>query len=97
MANVLSLQRMTGVGKATTTAARLRKLKKFAITMLAAATVAFGSVATSPTASAMSCTTAQSVSTVYRSMGEVFLAMGNTAWAAAYFARANGVLEGACM
>src|SRR5262245_11201312 len=96
MAKVLSLQKLTGAGKATTSAATLRKVKKFAITMLAAATVAFGSLVGSPSASAMSCTTAKTVSTVYFTMAGVFAAKGDWFNASFYYAMGTGVLQGGC-
>jgi hypothetical protein len=72
--------------------------RRFAIAALAAATVAVGSLATTPTASAlpMSCVTARLIAKMYSLTGDAFYAGGNPTAANYWYGRALGVMEGAC-
>ncbi len=68
--------------------------------MLAAATLATAGIglAAAPVASAkpMTCSQAMMMSQHYISTGDIYLALGHSSLAAAYYGRAQGVLEAAC-
>ncbi len=85
-------------GKAATSATTVTKFKKFAVTMLAAATVAFGGLAAQPTASAMpmTCSAAMNLASIYIATGKVFLALGDYVDAVYWFGRAEGLTDAAC-
>ena len=73
-------------------------LRRIAIAAVAAATIAVGSLATPPTASAasMTCSTAGMVSEIYELTASALFALGETKLAYYWFGRAAGVLDGAC-
>lgn len=76
----------------------MARLKRIAITALAAATVTAGSLTAVPTASAMpmSCNTARALARAYIATGDVFYALGNYSAASAWYGRADGILMAAC-
>ena len=76
----------------------MTRLRKFTIAALAAATVAVGSLATIPTASAMpmSCTVALALADSYIATGNVFYALGAHQQAVYWYGRASGLIEASC-
>ena len=54
----------------------MTRLRRFAIAVIAAATVVIGSLATPSTASAMDCSSAKVLQGIYRMTGEAFFDMG---------------------
>ena len=74
----------------------MKKLRRFAIAALAAATVTVGSVASTPTASAMEKTCAQkyTIATAYWAYGAAFYGMGQYAVAYYWFGRADELMDG---
>jgi hypothetical protein len=75
----------------------MSKLRLVAVSALAAATMAVGGLATAPPAhAALSCETALAVSSYYISLGQLELERGNYTSAQRWFAKAEGVLIGAC-
>jgi hypothetical protein len=75
----------------------MTRLRRFAIAALAAATVTVGSLATVPPASAaMACSTAMALASAYMATGDVFFALGHVSKAAAYYGRAQGLMQAAC-
>lgn len=76
----------------------MTKLKTFAVTALAAATIAVGGLVAAPTASAaaMTCNEALATAYKYEYLGNVLYAMGNAAAATFWYGRAAGLIEAAC-
>ena len=75
----------------------MTRLRRLAITVLAAATVAVGSLATAtPASAAMSCRTALAVHDIYMVTGQIFLSLGDPVTASHWFGKASGILQGAC-
>jgi hypothetical protein len=76
----------------------MNKLKMFAITTLAAATIGVGGLVASPSASAvpMSCDRALALAQAYIVIGNMLYNDGNYAAASYYYGRAEGVIQGAC-
>ena len=76
----------------------MNKLKMFAITALAAATIGVGGLVAPPSASAkpMSCKTALALSQAYIVIGNMLRNGGNPAAATYYFGKAEGVMQAAC-
>ena len=75
----------------------MSRLRRFAIAALAAATVTVGSLATvSPASAAMKCSTATALASAYIATGDVFFALGYASKAAAYYGKAQGIMQGAC-
>ena len=74
----------------------MARLKRFAIALLAAATVAVGSLAVPPTASAMtiSCAARWQLSYSYYALGQGAWAVGNDALAYYWWGRSWGIVEG---
>jgi hypothetical protein len=72
------------------------RLKRFAITLLAASTVAVGSLAVPASVSAMpiSCATRWQLSLSYYATGQVFYALGDVANAYYWWGKSYGVLDG---
>jgi hypothetical protein len=72
------------------------RLKRFAITLLAASTVAVGSLAVPASASAMpiSCAARWQLSLSYYATGQVFYALGDDAMAYYWWGKSYGVLDG---
>ena len=75
-----------------------RKLKLFVVSALAALAISVGGLVAAPSASAqpMSCEVAHHVADNYTWLGDYYFAHGMYSAAAAYYGRANGVLEAAC-
>ena len=76
----------------------MNKLKMFAITTLAAATIGVGGLVASPSASAMpmSCDRALALAQAYIVIGNMLYNDGNYAAASYYYGRATGVVDAAC-
>jgi hypothetical protein len=77
----------------------MTRLKRLAIAMAAAATVAFGSLTLVPTASALpmlSCTSTRVLARAYRVTGDAFLSIGAYVAAAVWYAKADGLEDGPC-
>ena len=74
----------------------MMRLKRFAITVLAAATVVVGSLATPSTASAMDCSTATALKSIYYMTGDAFFYLGKWTSATYWYGRAAGIVDGAC-
>jgi hypothetical protein len=77
----------------------MNKLKMFAITASAAATIGVGGLVASPSASAMprySCDRALALAQAYIVIGNMLYNDGNYAAASYYYGRAEGVIQGAC-
>ena len=74
----------------------MMRLRRFAIAVLAAATVVVGSLATPSTASAMDCNSAQVLKSIYYMTGEAFFYMGMPTNATYGYGRAAGIIDGAC-
>ena len=74
----------------------MARLKRFAIALLAASTVAVGSLAVPAAASAMpmSCTVRYQLSLSYHATGQVFYALGDDAMAYYWWGRSYGILDG---
>ena len=70
--------------------------RRFAISMLAAATVVVGSLATPSPASAMDCSSARVLQGIYRMTGDALFYMGLSTNATYWYGRAHGVTDGAC-
>ena len=68
----------------------MMRLKRFAITVLASATVAVGSLATPSTASAMDCTSAKVVENIYVTTAWALTGMGRYAEAMVLFRQGRG-------
>lgn len=75
---------------------RVARLRRFAIALLAAATVAVGSLAVPASASAMpmSCAVRIKLAEAYYATGQVFYALGDDAHAYYWWGKAYGVVEG---
>ena len=73
----------------------MTKLRRFAIALLAAATVTVGSLAPVPTASAMprSCTVNLSLAQAYYATGHVFFALGDWAKSSYWYGKADALVE----
>jgi hypothetical protein len=76
----------------------MTRLRRLAITLLAASAVTVGSLAAVPTASAlpMSCGAALALAQFYINTGSGFLLLGNYAVARYWFGKAEGVMDAAC-
>ena len=74
----------------------MNKLRRFAIAALAAATVTIGSVASTPTASAMemSCAQRETIAVAYWGYGMPCYNIGQTQWAAYWWGKADGLMVG---
>ena len=83
-------------GATTTGRESMMRSRRFAIAMLAAATVVVGSLATPSTASAMDCSTARVLQSIYYMTGEAFFYMGKPTSATYWYGRAAGITDGAC-
>ena len=75
----------------------MKKLRRFAIGALAAATVTIGSLAAAPTASAlpMSCTVSLALAETYIATGNVY-GLGAYQQANYWYGRASGLIQAAC-
>jgi hypothetical protein len=71
-------------------------LRRLAIAVLAAATVAAGSLATTSSASAMpmSCTTRLALGATYIATGNVFYGVGSYQLASYWYGKAEGIMTG---
>jgi hypothetical protein len=75
----------------------MTKLKLIAMTAVAAVAIGVGGLVAAPPASAMySCSQAMTMYRIYMAHGDVFMSLGNYSTAAAYYGRAQGVLEASC-
>ena len=76
----------------------MTRLRRFAIAALAAATLAVGSLATVPTASAMpmSCTVALALAESYIATGNVFYGLGAYQQANWWYGKASGLTQASC-
>ena len=76
----------------------MNKLRRFAIAALSAATVTIGSLAATPTASAMpmSCTVSLALAETYIATGNVFYGLGAYQQANYWYGRAEGLIQAAC-
>ena len=74
----------------------MNKLRRFAIAALAAATVTIGSVASTPTASAMemSCAQRETIAVAYWSYGMAYYSMGQKIMAAYWWGQAEELMVG---
>ncbi len=74
----------------------MNRLRRLAIALLAASTVAVGSLAGPATASAMpiSCAARYQLSLSYYALGQVYYALGNDADAYFWWGKSYGILEG---
>jgi hypothetical protein len=73
----------------------MKKLRRFAIAALAAATVTIGSLAFAPTASAeMSCDQRETLAVAYWAYGNVFYSIGAYQQATYSWGKADGILMG---
>jgi hypothetical protein len=74
----------------------MSRLRRFAIALLAASTVAVGSLAVPPSASAMpmSCAVRYQLSRSYYATAQIFYALGDYATAHFWAGKAYGILEG---
>ena len=74
----------------------MTRLRRFAIAVLAAATVTVGSLAVPPAASAMpmSCTVRKQLSRTYYATGQFFYAIGDDALAYYWWGMSHGIVEG---
>jgi hypothetical protein len=74
----------------------MARLKRFAIALLAASTVAVGSLAVPAAASAMpmSCAVRYQLSLSYYATGQVFYALGDDVMAYYWWGRSYGILDG---
>ena len=92
------MESRTHSNKATTTATTMTRLRKLAITMLAAVTVTIGSLTIVPTASALpkTCAAVQQLVNQYWATGWAYYAMGMYSWAYYYWGKADGLAAGGC-
>jgi hypothetical protein len=76
----------------------MNKLKMFAITALAAATIGVGGLVTAPSAFAMpmSCDRALALSQAYMVIGRMLYNDGNYAAASFYYGKAEGIIDASC-
>jgi hypothetical protein len=75
----------------------MNKLKMFAITTLAAATIGVGGLMAAPSASAAyPCDRALALAQAYIVIGDMLFNDGNYRSASYYYGRARGLLDGAC-
>ena len=76
----------------------MNKLKMFAITTLAAATIGVGGLMAAPSASAarFTCDRAMALAHAYIVIGDMLYNGGNYQAASYYYGRAQGLLDGAC-
>ena len=76
----------------------MTRLRRFAIAVVAAATVAIGSLAAAPAASAlpMSCTVSLALAESYLATGNVFYGLGAYQQANFWYGRAAGLVQAAC-
>jgi hypothetical protein len=80
---------------AATSRTTVTKVKRFAIAMLAAATVTVGALAAPPEASAMprSCTVSLALAQTYYATGHVFFALGDWARSSYWYGKADALVE----
>ena len=74
----------------------MTRLRRFAIAMLAAATVVVGSLATPSTASAMDCRSARLVEDIYQMTAFAFFQLGMPISGAYWYGKAEAIITGAC-
>jgi hypothetical protein len=74
----------------------MSRLRRLAIAFLAAATVALGSLAVPPAASAMpiSCAARYQLANSYWALGQAFYSLGDDTWAYYWWGKAYGIVEG---
>jgi hypothetical protein len=84
--------------KATTTATTMTRLRKLAITMLAAITVATGSLTMVPKVSAQprSCEETQQIVNMYWATGWAYYSIGAYAYAYYWWGKADGLAQAGC-
>jgi hypothetical protein len=90
------MESRTRSDKATTTATTTTRLKRFAITMLAAVTVAIGGLTIVPTASAlpMTCQQREGLARSYWATGAAFYSVGAYVDAFYWIGKAEGLMVG---
>jgi hypothetical protein len=77
----------------------MTKLKTFAVTALAAASIGAGGLVAAPTASAMpryTCAEAEALASVYWNHSQAFYQAGNMQWAGWYAGRAAQIVADYC-
>lgn len=92
------MESRTYTSKETTTARTISRLRKLTITILAAVTVAIGSLTSVPAASAMprSCDQVQGLVNGYYAIGMAYYAVGMYNQAFYYFGKSEGLAAGGC-
>jgi len=74
----------------------MMRLRRFAIAVFAAATVVVGSLTTPSTASAMDCSSAQMLKSIYQMTGDALFYLGKFTNATYWYGRAAGIIDGGC-
>ena len=92
------METRTHSDKATTTATTMTRLRKLAITMLAAVTVGIGSLTIVPTASALptTCAEVRQLVNMYWATGWAYYSIGAYAYAYYWWGKAEGLAEAGC-
>ena len=92
------METRTHSDKVTTTATTMTRLRKLVITMLAAVSVAIGSLTIVPTASAepRTCEETQKIVNMYWAIGWAYYSIGATAYAYYWWGKADGLAQAGC-